>query len=118
MRGPPAAGRVPGPRARSSAFLALSCLASLPPTLPRTRAEGPADPTSDIEKLKEEVRQLKEQVKELRDRSKGLANQLTYAPDVEVQDEDYAAARSRMRLVLTAPCSERAFPKRGRGSRH
>ncbi len=83
-----------------SALLTLSCLAALPPTLLRTQAGGPADPAGDIEKLKEEVRQLKEQVKELRDRSKGLANHLTYAPDVEVQNEDYAAARSRFRTKL------------------
>jgi formylglycine-generating enzyme required for sulfatase activity len=65
---------------------------------------GQAGSGSDIERLKEEVRQLKELINELRRQDKGIENHLTFAPEVELQEEDYAQARLRFhtRLVRKA----------------
>src|SRR2546421_2466743 len=61
---------------------------------------GQADPAGDIERLKEEVRQLKTLLKELLSRDKSVRSHLTYAPEVEVQKEDYAQARLRFHTRL------------------
>jgi formylglycine-generating enzyme required for sulfatase activity/dienelactone hydrolase len=55
---------------------------------------------TDVDKLRDEVRELKEQLADLRYQIKGAANYLNYAPDVEVQNEDYANVRSRFRTKL------------------
>jgi hypothetical protein len=95
-------------------FLAVLCLAARLLQPPATQAQKPivpaptgregndqgelTDPTKVVEKLK--VRQLKAQLDELRIQSKTLANHLIFAPEVEVQKEDYAQARLRFRTKL------------------
>jgi len=61
---------------------------------------GQGDPAKDIEKLKEEIRQLKTQLDDLRVQSKAIENYLTFAPEMDVQNEDYAQARGRFRTKL------------------
>lgn len=60
----------------------------------------PTDPVKDIKHLKEEILQLKEQLSELRRRNKAIENHLTFTPEVAVQNEDYAQARSRFHTKL------------------
>jgi len=60
----------------------------------------PADPATEIEKLKGEIQRLKAELAEQRRLANGIANHLTWAPEVEVQQEDYAEARSRFRTKL------------------
>jgi formylglycine-generating enzyme required for sulfatase activity len=110
-------------------FLAMPCLvALLLPPLPTGAQEPPAspaaagrgvgdqsgqtDPAKEVEKLREEFQQLKAQMNELRVQNKAMENHLLYAPGVEVQDEDYAQARSRFRtkLVRKGPAPQGSSP--------
>ena len=98
-------------------FLAVVCLAPLQsPLLPIwgqappssivgdgrgvSAQPGQADPAKDIVKLKEEVRQLKAQLEDLRIQNKAIESHLTFGPEVEAQNEDYAQARSRFQTKL------------------
>src|SRR5262245_54807198 len=56
---------------------------------------GQGDSTQDMQQLREEIRQLKALLKEQRSRDKAMENHLTFAPEVELQKEDYAEARRR-----------------------
>jgi len=56
--------------------------------------ESTNQPSSILE-LNEEIRRLKAQVDELRRQNLAVVDHLIYAPGLEVQDEDYAHARSR-----------------------
>ena len=97
----------------ATGFLTLLCLAtplrtwaqqpSPPPVSAGRQASdqpGQTAPATEIEKLKEEIRQLQAQMNELRVQHKAMENHLLFAPGVEVQDEDYAQARSRFRTKL------------------
>jgi formylglycine-generating enzyme required for sulfatase activity len=88
-------------------FLTLSPTWSQPAPAPAAEAGHggsdlieQADPADEIGKLKDEVRQLKAQLEELRVQNKGIENYLTYAPGLEIQNEDYAHARSRFQTKL------------------
>jgi len=94
-------------------LLSILCLAALLSTLaqeaPAPSAEagrgvsdqpGQADPAKEIDKLKEEIRQLKAHVDELRAQSRAIENHLLFAPGSEIQNEDYAQARSRFQTKL------------------
>jgi formylglycine-generating enzyme required for sulfatase activity len=74
------------------------------PPAPPEREDGdkrePTDPAKDIPKLKEEVRQLKAQLDELRSQNWAIVNHLTFAPEAEGPQEDYAQARGRFRTKL------------------
>ena len=74
-----------------------------PPT-PGARAGSdqpePTDPAKAIEKLREEIRQLKAQMEELRKNSLAIEDHITFGPEVEVEEEDYAQARSRFKTKL------------------
>src|SRR5262249_52106336 len=104
-------------RLAAARFLAVLGLAALlvpllpiwaqePPATPsgdgsaRSTPAAQADPAKDIEKLKAEIRQLKAQLDELRSQNKAIMNHLTFAPEVEIQNEDYAQARSGFRTKL------------------
>jgi formylglycine-generating enzyme required for sulfatase activity/alpha-beta hydrolase superfamily lysophospholipase len=63
-------------------------------------ASDSTEPAKEFEKLKEEIRQLKSELGELRTQHKAIENHLTYGPEVEVQTEDYALARSRFHTKL------------------
>jgi formylglycine-generating enzyme required for sulfatase activity len=97
----------------TTGFLVVLCLVALrpawaqqPPASPAgaergiNNQPGQADPAKEIEKLKEEIRQLKSQLDDLRVQSRAMENHLLFAPGVEVQDEDYAQARSRFHTKL------------------
>src|SRR5262245_27595281 len=94
-------------------FVAVLCIA----TLLSARAQEPSAPPAgnargannqagqgaspqDIQPLREEIRQLKALLKELRSQDKAIENHLTFAPEVEVQNEDYAQARLRFHTKL------------------
>jgi formylglycine-generating enzyme required for sulfatase activity len=100
-------------RLMATGFLTFLCLAtpllawaqqpSPPPASTGRQARdqpGQTSPATEIEKLKEEIRQLKAEMNELRVQNKAMENHLLFAPGVEVQDEDYAQARSRFRTKL------------------
>jgi dipeptidyl aminopeptidase/acylaminoacyl peptidase len=61
---------------------------------------GQVDSTQEIQQLREEIRQLKALVKDLRSQDKAVETHLTFAPEVEVQREDYAQARLRFHTKL------------------
>jgi formylglycine-generating enzyme required for sulfatase activity len=102
---------------KATYFLSVLCLAALllsllpaqaqkggapkPPTgnLGADKRE-PADPATEIEKLKEEIRRLKAELAEQRRQTTAIVNHLTWTPEVDVQQEDYAEARSRFRTKL------------------
>jgi dienelactone hydrolase len=102
---------------KATYFLSVLCLAALllsllpaqaqkggapkPPTgnLGADKRE-PADPATEIEKLKEEIRRLKAELAEQRRQTTAIVNHLTWTPEVNVQQEDYAEARSRFRTKL------------------
>lgn len=73
---------------------------------------GQTDRTGDIAELKEEIRQLKDQVTLLRSQNQAINGHLIFAPDVEVQKEDYAHARLRFqtRLVRKGPAPQAWAP--------
>src|SRR5262245_21563712 len=97
-------------------FLAVLCLAALLlPVLPTQAQKAGApkppesvggdkreqtDQASEIEKLKEEIRQLKAELFDQRRQTDVLLNHLTWTPEMGVQPEDYAQARSRFRTKL------------------
>jgi hypothetical protein len=60
---------------------------------------GQADAAKEMGKLKEKIQQLEDQLGELRAQTRSIETHLLYAPGFEVQNEDYAQARSRSYLV-------------------
>jgi len=61
---------------------------------------GPSDLQKEVEQLREEIRQLKAALAEQQRQLSGIEKHLTVAPEVEVQPEDYAQARSRFQTKL------------------
>ncbi len=59
-----------------------------------------ADPATDIESMKEEIRQLRALLTDLRTQGEAIENHVASAPEVEVQKEDYALARLRFHTKL------------------
>jgi formylglycine-generating enzyme required for sulfatase activity/acetyl esterase/lipase len=103
--------------------LTASCLAALPLRLPPTAAREPAalparadDRAKEVDKKLHEIRTLLGQQKadlgEQRRQLASIQTYLTYAPAVEVRDEDYARARARFRtkLVRAGPAPDRVPP--------
>ena len=101
----------------ATGFLAVLCLAALLLSQLRAQAQKPSaqtapagreggdqrestDPAKEIEKLKEEIQRLKAELAEQRRQTTAIVDHLTWAPEVEVQQEDYAEARSRFRTKL------------------
>src|SRR5262245_4349555 len=69
---------------------------------------GQADQAKESQTLKEEIRQLRAQLDELRRQNDAVMDHLTYAPVMEVQQEDYARARAgfRTKLVRKGPAPQ------------
>src|SRR5262249_37796871 len=70
------------------------------PTKDAPAVSAQADPAKEIAKLREEVRQVKDQLGELRIQNKSIIDHLTFAPGMEVENEDYAEARARFHTKL------------------
>ncbi len=88
-----------------------------PPAPPEREAgdqRGPTNPAGEIEKLKEEIRQLKVLLDELRRQNSAVVDHLTFVPEVETPQEDYAQARSRFqtKLVRKGPSPQGWSPVR------
>src|SRR5262249_6692253 len=119
--------------AMATNLLALGCLAFQPMVVPPARAQvadphrhpsenvgrvRPVDRDGEGEGLKEEIRRLKAAQEDLRREIVDLKQHLAFAPEVEVQQEDYAQARRcfRTKLVREGPAtraSSRVEPPAG-----
>ena len=88
----------------ATGFLAVLCLAALLLSQLRSQAQKPSaqpapagreggdqlestDPAKEIEKLKEEIQRLKAELAEQRRQTTAIVNHLTWAPEMEVQQE-------------------------------
>src|ERR1700682_3761884 len=122
--------RITHPVSAAFGFLAFLCLlALLLPPLPvgaqkpatpspqppqKATNNEPSDPAREIEKLREEIHQLKAELVDQRGLIREIADYLTYAPELENQSEDYAAARRRFqtKLLRKGPSPQPGSPLR------